>query len=224
MDFCSCHLNTESCVSLVPIFSLLSDEELKHVASITTHKTYSKGEKIYLAGDVIESLFIVNDGKVKINKYSESGKEQVLMILKSGDFMGEFNLFSKAPLEENAFALTDVTICIIQRQHLQELLKKYPSITFKIIEELSSRLNYSQKLLKNISVDSVEKRVADILISLVDHNNVVKLEMTKKDLASMIGMSAESLSRQLAKLEKQRIIKQSKNKIYILNLDYLLDI
>ena len=98
---------------------------------------------------------------------------------------------------------------------------KYPEIAFKILEEISYRLAKAEELLKNIAIESAEKRVIDLLISLCDENNVVTLDMKKKDIASMLGMSAETLSRTLSNLEKNNIIRQSKNKIIILDENYL---
>lgn len=224
MQYCHHHNKTENCISLVPIFNSLSPEEMLEIANITESRVYEKGEMIYLSGDQTDKLYVLHEGLVKLTKYSELGKEQVIRLLRPGDFMGEYNLFSKKSFEENSEALKRSKMCIIEGRRLRELMKKYPSITFKIIEEMTERLVRAEQLIKNIAVESVEKRIADKLLSLADEHNIVKLEMTKKDLASMMGMSAESLSRKLTKFEQERIIKQSKGKIIILDEDALFDI
>lgn len=224
MKYCQHHNRQDNCISLVPIFSLLSGDEMNEIARITESRIYEKGEMIYLAGDQTDKLYVLYEGLVKLTKYSESGKEQVIRLLKPGDFMGEYNLFSKKSFEENSEALKRSKMCIIEGKKLRELMKKYPSISFKIIEEMTERLVKAEQLLKNVAVESVEKRIADKLLSLADECNIVHLEMTKKDLASMMGMSAESLSRKLTKFEQERIIKQTKGEIVILDEDALFDI
>src|SRR5690606_14397956 len=152
------------------------------------------------------------------------GKEQVMRILRPGDFMGEHHLFTNRTLEENAEAVIKSELCVIKGTLLKELMIKYPKIAFKILEEISLRLANSEKLLKNIAIESVEKRVAEFLLNLVDEDNVVTLDMKKKDIASMLGMSAETLSRTLSNFEKNNIIRQQKNKIFIVNINLLYDI
>lgn len=211
----------QNCISLVPIFNFLSNEEMAEIQKIVKKKTYVKGEMIFLAGEENNNLYVVHQGLVKITKYSNDGKEQVLRILRPGDFLGEHNLFSNKSLDINAQAVHNSKLCVIEGNKLKELILKYPEIAFKILEEISYRLAKAEELLKNIAIESAEKRVIDLLISLCDENNVVTLDMKKKDIASMLGMSAETLSRTLSNLEKNNIIRQSKNKIIILDENYL---
>lgn len=211
----------QNCISLVPIFNFLSNEEMAEIQKIVKKKTYVKGEMIFLAGEENNNLYVVHQGLVKITKYSNDGKEQVLRILRPGDFLGEHNLFSNKSLDINAQAVHNSKLCVIEGSKLKELILKYPEIAFKILEDISYRLAKAEELLKNIAIESAEKRVIDLLISLCDENNVVTLDMKKKDIASMLGMSAETLSRTLSNLEKNNIIRQSKNKIIILDENYL---
>lgn len=224
MKHCRLHNNPENCISLVPIFSSLTLEEMNEIASITESRTYEKGEMIYMSGDQTDKLYVLHLGLVKLTQYSLSGKEQVIRLLKPGDFMGEYNLFSKKSFEENSEAVKKSTMCIIEGQKLRQLMQKNPSIAFKIIEEMTERLVRAERLLKNVAIESVEKRIADKLLALADECNIVRLDMPKKDLASMMGMSAETLSRKLTKFEKMKIIKQNKYEIAILNEDALFEI
>lgn len=217
------HLDS-NCVALVPIFNFLSPEEMLEIYKITKQVTFEKGQMIYMAGDENDNLYVLHKGLVKITKYSVDGKEQVMRILRPGDFMGEHHLFTNRTLEENAEAVVKSELCVIKGTLLKELMIKYPKIAFKILEEISLRLANSEKLLKNIAIESVEKRVAEFLLNLVDEDNVVTLDMKKKDIASMLGMSAETLSRTLSNFEKNNIIRQQKNKIFIVNINLLYDI
>lgn len=214
---CACS-GEKSCVEKVPIFSNLDCEELEEITSIISHRNFKKNELIYLAGEKGGSLYVVNQGKVKITRISSSGKEQVIRILEAGEFMGELSIFKPSPLMDNAEALTDTMMCIINESDLKEILKKYPLISFKIMEELSERLERAESLIENINLNSVEKRLADILLQLRDDKDKINLNMSKKDLASQIGMSSETLSRKLSAFQELGIIKLiGQRKIIILN-------
>ena len=204
---CNCYnRDGHNCIELVPIFSNLNKEEMLEIAAITRDRTFEKGEMIYMAGDKGEKLYVIHTGKVKITRYTENGKEQVIRILGPGEFMGELSLFSSAPLTDNGEALKRTTMCIIDGKQIKNLMKKYPDIGFKIMGELSQRLNKAESLIENISLHSVEKRLAQVLLSMAKDGEV-NLKMSKKDLASHIGMSQETLSRKFSAFQELGIIR-----------------
>jgi len=177
------------------------------IASITIDKTYEKGQMIYMAGDSKRKLYVIHKGKVKISRITESGKEQVIRILGPGEFMGELSLFSTKDLKDNGEALEKTTMCIIDGEALKNLMIKYPTIGFKVMEELSQRLERTETLIENISLYSVEKRLAQTLLNMSNARGEVVLKMSKRDLASHIGMSQETLSRKLSAFQELGIIR-----------------
>lgn len=206
---CACrHTGESTCIDQVPIFQNLTEEEKGEVAQITRRKTAEKGEQIYALGDEVDSLFVIHEGLVKIYRLSDTGKEQVIRLIKPGDFLGELTLFSHSPMGHFAEALEDTTMCIIEGERLKELMGKYPSIAFKVLEELSRRLEQTEQLLEEISLHSVERRIAQTLLDLSEGGDVVELEMSKKDLASQMGMTSETLSRKLSSFQAQGLIDQ----------------
>lgn len=223
---CNCFKREgKNCIEIVPIFSNLSYEEMMEVARITTEKTYEKGEMIYMAGDKGEKLYVIHTGKVKVTRFTESGKEQVIRVLGPGEFMGELSLFSPLPLTDNGETLSKTRVCMIDGEKLKELMKKYPTIAFKVMEELSSRLDKAEDLIENISLHGVEKRLASTLIRMANEKGEISLNMSKRDLASYIGMSQETLSRKLTAFQDMGIIKLiGHRRIILLNIDALEEI
>ncbi|HOE57321.1 MAG TPA: Crp/Fnr family transcriptional regulator [Bacillota bacterium] len=207
---CDCHCHKKdgrTCIEIVPIFSSLSADEMLEVAGITSQKTYEKGEMIYMAGEKGEKLRVIHTGKVKISRVSDSGKEQVIRILEPGDFMGELSLFSPVPLTDNGEAMEKTTVCIIAGEKIKELMKKYPAIAFKVMEELSKRLEKAESLIEGITLHGVEKRLAAALIRMSNSKGEVILNMSKGDFASYMGMSQETLSRKLSNFQDMGLIK-----------------
>lgn len=120
---------------------------------------------------------------------------------------GELSLFSSLPLTDNAQALEATKMCVLQGERLKELIAKYPSIAFKVIDELSRRLEKAENRIEDISLSSVTKRIAGALLELSEGRQEVLLPMTKGDLASQLGMTQETLSRKLTALEGEGLIK-----------------
>lgn len=224
---CSNHaIGSKNCVSLVPIFNHLEEGQMAEIMGRINSVSYKKGEIIYHAGDQADSLFIVRDGKIRIYRLSESGKEQLVRILVPGDFTGELALFRESYHESYAEAMVDTQVCMIKRSDLQELLLKYPSISLKILSEFARRLEVSEKQATRFATEKVETRIALYLaecMSPEDKSKEFQLPMSKKDLASYLGTTPETLSRKLADLEESGYIKQLPyRKIKILDLEGLL--
>lgn len=223
-----CHHCTDHddyCISLVPIFNHLEEEQMDEVMALIHSRSYKKGEDIYQTGNASDAIYIVRRGRVKIYRISESGKEQILRILNPGDFTGELALFNESVHDAFASALVDTDICMIKRNDLQNLLLKYPNISMKILSELSHRLAQSETQTTR-ATERVELRIALFLVESMDHNSksdVITLPMSKKDLASYLGTTPETISRKLLEFEDAGLIKQLSNKsIKIIDVDGLL--
>lgn len=214
-----------ACVSLVPIFNHLEEEQLNEIMQVVRGESYKKGEILYHPEDPSDSLYIVNRGNIKIYRLSESGKEQIIRILHPGDFTGELALFQQSVHVAYAEATVNSQICKIQSDDLQKLLLKYPTISLKILKEFANRLDGSEKQTTRFATEKVETRIALFLAEYADDHeaNEVTLPMSKKDLASYLGTTPETLSRKLAEFEEQGIIEQKgRKKIKIVDVDSLL--
>ncbi|WP_079708925.1 Crp/Fnr family transcriptional regulator [Paraliobacillus ryukyuensis] len=223
---CHDHGSHKTCVAAVPIFNHLEDKQLDEIMHTVQPISYQKGEHIYYAGDKSDSLYIINSGKVRIYRLSESGKEQLVRILNPGDFTGELALFKEKTHDSYAEAVQNTGICVINRADLQSFLITYPTISLKILNELSNRLDQSEKQTTRFTTEKVERRIAFFLADCLDENDSsgeFYLPMTKKDLASYLGTTPETVSRKLTDLEEQGLIKQKPHKrIQILDVDGLL--
>lgn len=97
-------------------------------------------------------------------------------------------------------------MCALEGQRLKRLMAKYPSIAFKVMDELSRRLEKAENRIEDISLSSVSKRIAGALLELSEGKQEFLLPMTKGDLASQLGMTQETLSRKLATLQEEGLI------------------
>lgn len=226
MKACNHSCAHHACVSLVPIFNHLETAQMDEIMQTVQPGSYKRGEVIYRAGDQSDSLYIVNKGKIRIYRLSESGKEQLVRILNPGDFTGELALFQENVHEAYAEAVVDTEVCMIKRSDLQEFLIKYPSISLKILSEFSNRLEKSERQTTRFATERVETRIALFLAECVEDQDGslhIQLPMSKKDLASYLGTTPETISRRLTALEEQGLIKQvGQRKMEILKLDELL--
>jgi len=216
----------KTCVSIVPIFNHLEADQIAEITESVQSNSYKKGEIIYRAGEQSDSLYIVKSGKVRIYRLSESGKEQLVRFLNPGDFTGELALFSESVHEAYAEAVANTEVCLITRKDLQKFLMKFPSISLKILAEFSNRLENSEKQTTRVSTEKVETRLAQFIAECIDRKESSMefvLPMSKRDLASFLGTTPETISRRLTDFEEAGYIRQKQHrKIEVLDLDGLL--
>lgn len=211
----NCNRNT--CLSTVPIFQNLTEEESKAVAALVQAKSYQKGDPIFLAGDTTKALFVVKKGKVKITQTSESGREQVVRIIEVGDFFGEMALFDDKPLTSNAEAIMQTELCVLEGSALRGILEKAPQLMLAMLAQLSRRLEKAEILLGQLSNQDVTHRLATYILEHVGSENgyVFECPVNKTDLASMLGVSRETLSRKLSVFQKEGWIEITGRKIKV---------
>ncbi len=200
------HDASGSCIGLVPIFAGLSPSEMVEIASITVEKTFEKGETIYFAGKSDKRLYIIHAGRVKISRLDPSGKVQVIRVLGQGQFFGELAILNEAPLPDYAEAVEPCRMCMIEGKRIKDLMRKSPSIAFKVMEELSSRLERAETRIADLSLHSVGDRLARSLLELAGDRLEFDLAISKGDYASQLGMTQETLSRKLSSFQEKGLI------------------
>lgn len=191
----------KSCIDLVPIFNSLNDEERKEIAFISNTKRFDKGETIYNQGSLSKDLYIIHKGKVKISRFTNDGNEQVLRTLEPGSFMGELSLFLENEHTDSATVLENTEICLLNGDRFKELLNEIPDISVKLLAEMSKRLNETENTVESIGSMDITTRLAHKLLELSDNKKNFTLPYSKRDMASLLGMSSESLSRKLREFE-----------------------
>lgn len=213
------------CVQLVPIFQELATEQLDTIESIVRHHHYQTGETIFSADDPLNQLMIVSAGQVKVYQLAANGREQLLYLLQSGDIDGEAALFENQRRTSFGEALVPTDICSIRREDFQELMQKYPSISINVLNVFGKRLTKLERQTTSTATESVEARLANYLTETAASlkTDTFKLPLKKKDLATFLGTTPETISRKLTRFEQQGLITQKAGKtIQINDADQLL--
>lgn len=214
----------ESLVARVPIFAGLNHEQISEIASVVRPRSVPRNEQLYGAGEMNPSLRIIHTGSVKVYRITESGHEQVIRVLGPGDFLGEKALISPSTSDHFAVTLAESEICSLDHQDIRDYLLRYPSVAFTMLETLSARLGSTEDQVSAMAGEDAASRIAAYLVGLADEHqrSSIELPITKKDVASYLGLSPETLSRRLAGFEDNGWIHQHGNRrIDILDIEAL---
>ncbi|MGM0436260.1 MAG: Crp/Fnr family transcriptional regulator [Bacillota bacterium] len=203
--------NHTSCIASVPIFKTLDHAEMKEIMKLSSHKEFEKGSIIFSSGDVLNDLYVIDTGKVKIARLTKDGREQVIRVLSDGDFFGELTLFNDEEIQTFAEVIEPAVICYLNGEKLKTLMNRHPNILFKMMSELSKRLEKAETLIEYNNLHTSEAKVAKLLLDLSD-NATVTFQTTKAILASNLGIKPETFSRKLKSLKDKGLIQITSNK------------
>lgn len=212
------------CVSKVSIFKRLERDHLLEIIRLTKHTSYKKGEYLINEGDNSSTLYIINEGIVKLVKNNTLGKEQIIRIQKTGTTIGEYYLFSDyQPYNFSAIALTDLKICCLEKKDMDYLLKKHPHLTKPLLIQLSNHLIETENLVQNISTLETESKISYVLKELAtqfgaqtDSEIIIANPLTREEMANYAGLTRETISRKLSQLSNEGYLKFPNNKTIVI--------
>ena len=227
-EFSGC-VSDESCICHVPIFRDLKQSEVLLLDAAVQSRHYRKGELIFQEGEESDSLYIIHQGVVKIYKLSDEGKEHILRFLFAGDFGGQLALFKEDIQYTNAEAVEDAVVCRIYRKDLKTILGHNPEMAYRFLQAMSDRLRDADEWTGSLSLLDADRRIAKVLLNFGTrggpNTGSHKLPVAKKDLAALLGIAPETLSRKLAYFDEQGWISLSGKKgVEIKNVNALQEI
>ena len=206
------------------LFSGLTEEQLQDITQICFEKSFGRGESIFFEGDDGDGLYVIATGKVKVYKMSPDGKEQILHIFGPGEMFGEVPVFHGRPFPASSEALVKSQLLFFPRQRFVELLHRNPSSAMNMLAFLSMRLRRFTTQIENLSLKEVPGRLASYWLYLHEEQggaDQVTLEISKGQLASLLGTIPETLSRIFAKMTEEGLIEVDGRKITIKNREAL---
>ncbi len=195
---------------------LLSFSENKMVKKIR------KKDLLFMEGDSANFLYIIESGKIKVFKSNEFGKEYIIDIYKTGDFIGYASLMKSCSQEESAIAIENSKITLIPKDDFLKLLYNNKEVCSVFIRLMSTNYFEMEKRLLNLAYDSARKRVAEALLFVSkkyqkDDKHESPFSMERENISAIAGISRESVSRTLTYFKKEGLIVGNNNDIQILD-------
>lgn len=206
------------------MFHGLLPEHLSAVAKVAKFQIYQKKEAIFWEGEAGIGFFIIFSGKVKVFKLSTEGKSQILHIFSTGEHFAEVPAFDGKCYPASAEALEKTELLFFPRKAFLELLENQPNIAINMLAVFARYLRLFAKLIEDLSLKEVPGRLAVYLLELSDRSpnpSEIKLDMTKAQLAALLGTIPETISRVFAKLSEQGLISLDGTSVKLLNLPAL---
>jgi DNA-binding response OmpR family regulator len=180
-------------------------------------KTFKKKAEIFSEGDTPSTVFFVKSGNVKIFKSHPDGKELITNLYKTGDFFGFEPLLENSLYHETAVALEDSEIVLIPKNAFLILLNSHADVSASFISLLCRKVSEKESQLVNLAYNSVRQRTAEALLKISQLADAKeKINISREDLAKIVGTASESVIRVLSDFKDEGLIEIEGGKIKVL--------
>jgi len=222
--------STTNFLKKAEIFSSLSDNEIGQIIDKLVVKQFEKNETILYEEDTNEYMYIILLGKVKAIRATEDGKEIILAIHKSGSFFGEMALIDGKTMPASVIATEDSLIAIISKADFFSIIFHNNKITQNLLEILCGRLRKCWDTIQLLNFNNAAHRTRMLFLMLSDEygekvpeGTTLRIKLTHQDISDMTGLTRESVTRVIDKLQKSKEIIVMKNKFICMTPKFLQD-
>ena len=198
----------------------LNKDELIRMAECKTSYTIKKGEPIFEEGEVTNGIYCIKEGICKLSKLSDNGKDQIVKLVKPGELLGQRSMISDEPANLSAVALEDMEVCFIPRSEVMQFFNENNQFSMNVMKTICEDLKGADDHMVNMAQKTVRQRLVETLIYLEEtfgknEDGSLHIQLSREELAGMIGTATESCIRLLSELNKSNLIELNGKKIFI---------
>ena len=205
-------------------FSSLTQEEYDFLNKNKTEVDYKAGETIYKQGTVSKYLIFLLSGMAKVLVEGENDKNFIIQLVKPFHFLDFPAIFDNDMLYHTSIAIEDSRACLIDIETFKSIVLSNKKNIPRLVRHYNEFYNRFSQRLTNVIYKNMEARLADVLLYLVNevyYSRSFTLNISRKDLAELAGMSKESTSRILSQLKEQEVLRIQGKNMEVLNKKYL---
>ena len=188
-------------------------DELENLNAIKFYKTVNAGQTIALEGDDLEIVASVVSGTASLSRTMEDGRTQILGLLLPSDFMGRPG---RNKMAYDVTAISDVTLCCFHRKPFEQLIYRAPHISERLMEMALDELDASRDWMLLLGRKTAREKIASMLMFVVrrtripgqdeNDNHEITLPIAREQMANYLGLTIETVSRQMTKLKTDGLI------------------
>jgi CRP/FNR family cyclic AMP-dependent transcriptional regulator len=204
-----------------PIFCDLDPEAFDQLCRYAKHSTLKRGATICSKGDPGNSMIAVITGTVKISITSAGGRSAILNLIGPGEIFGEMSVLDGQPRSADATANTNCEIFVIDRREFLPFLRGQPALAMKFIELLCTRIRWTSDQVEQVILQNLPGRLASALIRLTEKHKLSPagrtIAITQQEISEMVGMTRESINKQLRAWAARKWVRLEHGAIIVLN-------
>jgi CRP/FNR family transcriptional regulator len=203
------------------IFGALSAKEQEALNAEKIPEVYQRGDVVFEEGHYPKGLFCISQGKVKVTKLGDEGRDQIVRIDKQGEVLGYRSLLADEPYSATATALEKAVICFIPSRVILGFLESNSNLAFRMMKIMAQDLKKAEERLTDFTQKPVKERLAQTLLSLMDtygqtEEGFLDINLTRQEWANLMGTTTETAIRTLSEFNKEGLISLERKKVRLL--------
>ncbi len=204
------------------IFAELSETEFERLSPYMREQHMPGKTELFHQDDPGDALYLILKGGVRIYRYSSTGREITLAVLREGQFFGEMSLLDGMPRSANAITIENTEFIVLKRNDFLNVLKTTPEIAIKILKDMSVRVREADAMIEDFALLNVYERLMKYINTRIKEEGkregyctVISGNIKRQDIANAIGSTRETVSRIFSSWQKKGYIKIYPTKIII---------
>lgn len=192
------------------------------------HRTYKRGDYIFLPEDSSDRIFFLTEGRVKIGTYGESGKEITKSILNKGDVFGELALVGEERRRDFAYAMEESTLCVVTVEEMKCLMRDHTALNLFLMKIIGSRVVEMEKRLESLVFKDSRTRIIEFLLELAEKKGrrvgfevEVRKFITHQEIANLTATSRQTVTTLLNDLRERNILTFDRRRLLIRDMEAL---
>jgi CRP/FNR family transcriptional regulator len=209
-----------------PLLEIASAELAQKLRAAGVHKTYAEGEEIFAQGDQPYFVPVIVQGRVKMVRYPEAGKELIIGIFQSGEIFAMPPALDGKTYPATAVAMEETRLLALPLLAFRSLLRESGEFASIVMEQMCGLLRDTAETIQNLATASPEHRVGTVLLQLTKketRGGAVKINVRRQDIAEMAGLATETAIRAVKRLEEKELVKIERGKIVLQQPERLRD-
>ncbi len=190
----------------IPLFSRVSEADLEEIAAHLIERRFPKHTTVVEEGLAGDYMYVIRQGRVKVTKASDDGREKIMQFMETGDFFGEMALLSNDPRSASVKTLEPSVLLALSRRDFIDQLRQSPDLALAVIGELTDRLRETNEQASSMSFQGVKDRTRGLFERIAREEPAragqrMTPAMTHQQIADMIGTSRETVTRAIKQLK-----------------------
>jgi len=210
-------------LATLPLFREIAPDVVRQIAVAISPRSIRRGEAVFLEGEAASAFHVLAEGRVKLVRETDDGREVILRLIQVGDVFGGAGIWGESHYPASAFSQEDSVELQLSCPAFTDLLQAHPEIAQAIIRMLAGRLRDAEARIRDLQTAQVEQRIANVLLRLANKTGVktvdgikIGIPLTRQDLAELSGTTLSTASRTLSGWHQRGIVQAGRERVTIL--------
>ena len=221
MSACSCH-NEECLFCEAKLYAGLSEGQVCEIRGMLSRHVSEARDVLFRSNDPAQHLFMIRSGQIKLTTSGVDGNEHIIGLVGAGYLLG-FDNVGAAVHSYTAECLTPTVVCKIRHRDMMRVLEENPKVSLNVLQAINEQLIQARSLIRVLGQKSSMEKLGSFLLILAPHETddapeeLLPLHLSRNEIAEVLGLTVETVSRIMARLQRDGVIDAPRGGIYIRN-------